>query len=230
MKKLKSQLLILLLIVFFCVPAGVYGQELMLEGKVTTYDSIPVVNAQVKAKGTKMEVYTDKHGNFEIKCTARDKITVSAKGFRRGTVKLTGMEDFLDVDLELKPGERNLELALGPDGHIRDADKQKISTINDRDIDFSMYSNIFDALRGRIAGVHVVGDNVYIRGQTNLSGGDSEALFVVDGVIVSKFVFSSTPTSDIQNIRVLKGSAASIYGSRGGNGVVEVDTKRGKFK
>jgi len=63
-----------------------------------------------------------------------------------------------------------------------------------------------------------------------LDSAGAEALFVVDGIIVSKEVFSAVPTSDIQNIRVLKGSAASIYGSRGGNGVVEVDTKRGKYK
>jgi len=212
------------------MPLCLYGQEEILRGKVTTFDSIPVIKAEVKAKGTGMEVLTDSLGYFSIECLNDDKITISASGFKRENLKLKGGETFVDVNIELREGERYLELAIGPDGHIREADKQKVSSINDREVDFSMYSTIYDALRGRVSGVHIVGDIVYIRSQTTIGSADAEALFVVDGIIVSKFVFSSIPTSDIQNIRVLKGSAASIYGSRGGNGVIEVDTKRGKYK
>jgi len=228
--KLNVKLMLLMLAIGLFLPEGICGQELLLRGRVTTYDSIPLMNVEVTAKSTGAEVVTDSLGKFALECLNDDKLIFNAKSFKRKTVNLKEDETFLDVNLELKEGERYLELALGPDGYIREADKQKVSTINDRKVDFSMYSTIYDALRGRVAGVNIVGDIVYIRGQTTIGSGDAEALFVVDGVIVSKFVFSSIPTSDIQNIRVLKGSAASIYGSRGGNGVIEVDTKRGKFK
>lgn len=230
MMKMKIQLLIFLLIAVIFMPSQLYGQESVASGKVTTYDSIPLLNAEVVAKGTGMEVKTDSLGRFSVNCLDNDKLIVNARGFRRERIKVNAGETGLHINLELKDDPRSMELALGPDGHIREADKQKISTINDKEVDFSMYSNIYDALRGRVAGVNIVGNIVYIRGQTTIGSGDAEALFVVDGIIVSKDVFSTIPTSDIQNIRVLKGSAASIYGSRGGNGVVEVDTKRGKFK
>jgi len=230
MNKMNIKLIFPVLMLVVSMPLCLYGQEEILRGKVTTFDSIPVIKAEVKAKGTGMEVLTDSLGYFSIECLNDDKITISASGFKRENLKLKGGETFVDVNIELREGERYLELAIGPDGHIREADKQKVSSINDREVDFSMYSTIYDALRGRVSGVHIVGDIVYIRSQTTIGSADAEALFVVDGIIVSKFVFSSIPTSDIQNIRVLKGSAASIYGSRGGNGVIEVDTKRGKYK
>ncbi|HCC70747.1 MAG TPA: TonB-dependent receptor [Bacteroidales bacterium] len=228
MKKIKIQAFLLLVIITF-ISADVYGQTVKVHGKVTTYDSIPLVRAVIEAKGTGIEVLTDSLGYFAIECLEEDRIIVSAKGFLKEKIRITGEEDYFNINMKLREGERSLELAIGPDGHIREADKQKVSAINDRSIDFSMYSNIYDALRG-ISGVRIVGDIVYIRGQTTIGSGDAEALFVVDGIIVSKMVFSSIPTSDIKNIRVLKGSSASIYGSRGGNGVVEVDTKRGKFR
>jgi len=230
MRKKNIQLVILFMLAVICMPSGLKGQEYEVSGKVTTYDSIPLIDAEIKAKGTGMEVKTDSLGRFTVNCLEDDKLTVRARGFRRERVKVNMDETDLHINLVLKDDPRSLELALGPDGHIREADKQKVSTINDKEVDFSMYSNIYDALRGRVAGVNIVGNIVYIRGQTTIGSGDAEALFVVDGIIVSKEVFSTIPTSDIQNIRVLKGSAAAIYGSRGGNGVVEVDTKRGKYK
>lgn len=218
------------MVLLISLPAGMMGQEIKLRGKVTTYDSIPLIKAEIKAKGSGMEVLTDSLGQFSIECLDEDKLIITASGFRREKIKVNADDEFLDINMEMKEGQRNLELALGPDGHIREADKEKVSTINDKEVDFSMYSDIYSVLRGQVSGVHIVGDKVFIRGQTTIGSADAEALFVVDGVIVSKFVFSSIPTSDIENIRVLKGSAASIYGSRGGNGVIEVDTKRGKFK
>lgn len=230
MKKMNLRIIILLLFAVICTPSGLNGQEYTVSGKVTTYDSIPLIDAEVKARGTDMEVKTDTLGRFSVKCLGKDKLIVRARGFGRERIKVSSEETDLHINLDLRDDPRSLELALGPDGHIREADKQKVSTINDKEVDFSMYSNIYDALRGRVAGVNIVGNIVYIRGQTTIGSGDAEALFVVDGIIVSKEVFSTIPTSDIQNIRVLKGSAAAIYGSRGGNGVVEVDTKRGKYK
>ena len=230
MNKKNIKLILPVLILLLGMPLCMYGQEEIIRGKVTVFDSIPVIKAEVKAKGTGMEVLTDSLGYFSIECLNDDKITISASGFRKENIKLRGGETFVDVNMELREGERSLELAIGPDGHIREADKQAVFTINDRGVDFSMYSTIYDALRGKVSGVHIVGDIIYVRSMTTFGSADAEALFVVDGIIVSKEVFSTVPTSDIQNIRVLKGSAASIYGSRGGNGVIEVDTKRGKFK
>ncbi|MBA7555170.1 TonB-dependent receptor P3 [subsurface metagenome] len=58
--------------------------------------------------------------------------------------------------------------------------------------------------------------------------GSNAALLVVDGVFVNESSFASIPTTDIASISVLKDAAASIYGVRGANGVVIVETKRGR--
>ncbi len=228
MKKLYFNLFISTLVIFM-VPLNALAQEKTLEGKVTIYDSIPLVDVEVKVKSTGQVSMTDTLGHFTVECMNDDRLIFKARGFRRNRINTVEEDTFLNVNMELGSGSNSLELATKPDGHIRGAWKETVYTINDKKVDFSMYSNIYDVLRGQISGVHIVGDRVIIRGGNTFSGSD-EALFVVDGDIVSKFVFSSVPTSEIKNIKVLKGSEASIYGSRGGNGVVEVETKRGRFK
>ncbi|WP_337042871.1 TonB-dependent receptor plug domain-containing protein [Emticicia sp. 17c] len=92
------------------------------------------------------------------------------------------------------------------------------------------YGNVLDLLRGRVPGVQVMGNAmdpvVIIRGIGSLSG-SSEPTFLLDGMITDKSVILSVPVSDVDKIDILKGANAAIYGSRGGNGVISVLTKRG---
>ena len=229
MNKLSIQLL-LSAIIFFCYLTTLSGQEKTLHGRVTTFDSITLVKAMVTVKSSRQVILTDTLGLFTVQCLDKDKLTVSAKGFARKNIKITYEDKFVQVNLDLKPGERNMDLAIGHDGHIKESDKVLVNTINNQEVDFSMYRNIYNAMMGRVPGVHMVNGQVIVRGMNTISSSGNEALFVLDGVIVSKFIFASIPTSDIKNIVVLKGSAASIYGSRGGNGVIEVYTKRGLHK
>lgn len=93
-------------------------------------------------------------------------------------------------------------------------------------------NNIAMGLEGRVAGVQVMqeanpgaGDKVNIRGNATMAG-RNEPLYVVDGVPVSKFDWHMNP-ADIAAITILKdASATAIYGSRGANGVVLIETKR----
>ena len=111
-------------------------------------------------------------------------------------------------------------------------------------------TNLVNALAGRVAGVNIVnGSNsmggsskVVIRGETSLAG-SNQPLFVVDGIPIDNSVSSSSHgqkidygngaadinPDDIESISVLKGpTAAALYGSRAGNGVVLITTKKGK--
>jgi len=84
----------------------------------------------------------------------------------------------------------------------------------------------------RIAGVSVTGSGpgtqVRIRGTSSLIGGN-EPLYVLDGRVMGQSYSSVSFISreDIESVRVLKGSDASTYGSRGANGVIEIITKKG---
>lgn len=98
-----------------------------------------------------------------------------------------------------------------------------VSDVKTKDNETSMYNNIFDYLRGRVAGVDVRSDNsIVIRG-VNTINGNTDPLFLVNGVEVSDI--SNISPQDVKSITVLKDASASIYGSRGGNGVVLIELK-----
>ncbi|NCQ11724.1 MAG: SusC/RagA family TonB-linked outer membrane protein, partial [Bacteroidetes bacterium] len=91
------------------------------------------------------------------------------------------------------------------------------------------------SLQGKVAGVRVVNaggtpgsaPSIRLRGSTSLTGSQAP-LIIVDGVILEG-TLADVNSDDIATIEVVKGaSAASLYGSRAANGVVQIITKRGK--
>ena len=81
--------------------------------------------------------------------------------------------------------------------------------------------SVLDVIRGRVAGVQVLGSGfnttVQIRGVTSISG-PSEPLFVLDGIPTSKETIFAIPVSDVDYVDILKGPSAAIYGSQGAGG------------
>ena len=90
--------------------------------------------------------------------------------------------------------------------------------------------SVLDILRGRVAGVSVNGSfpaySVTVRGISSLNA-RSEPLFLLDGMPADLQAILTIPVADVEQIDVLKGPEAAIFGSRGGNGVIAVLTKRG---
>lgn len=203
----------------------VTAQDKIIHGAVTTFDSIPLIGATVKVMSTKQTVLTDTLGNFSIGCKTKDKLKVTAHGFYDQKVKLTEEFKFAAVNLKIKPGEKNQEYAIGY-GHVKDRDRlAAVSNLNSDDVDFSIYSNMYDLIRGRFAGVRIVGGEIIIRGVNSINM-SSAALIVVDGVPTSNSILSSLPPSQVKSIDVLKDGSTAIYGSRGANGVVLIETKK----
>ncbi len=102
---------------------------------------------------------------------------------------------------------------------------EKPGTINLRDSAVPVYQDIYDMIRGRVAGVEVSGKSIKIRG-TNSLNISTEPLFVVDGVMVRDIDDIAPET--VKSIEVLKGPDASAYGIRGSNGVIVITRKTGK--
>ena len=75
--------------------------------------------------------------------------------------------------------------------------------------------------------MQVINREVVIRGSGTF-GGNNTALLIVDGREVTNDTFTAIMPSDIASINILKDGGSSVYGVKGGNGVVIVETKRGK--
>jgi len=207
----------------------VSGQEKVVEGRVTTFENIPIINATIEAKSNKEVVLTDTLGMFTISCAPVDKLTVNARGFARRKVKIKENTKYILVDLKLLPGPENRELAVGY-GHVKDEEKlYAISNVNENDLDLSRYSNIYDIMADMFSSsARVTGSGeIVIRGTISSTGSDA-ALLIVDGREVDADTFGNINTQDIASINILKDASASVYGSRGANGVVIVETKRGR--
>ncbi|MCR5070518.1 MAG: TonB-dependent receptor plug domain-containing protein [Bacteroidales bacterium] len=87
------------------------------------------------------------------------------------------------------------------------------------------YANMYEYLEGRIPGVTVVGDKIRIR-ETGPLNSFGEPLLMVDGIEVPDL--NHVNPNEVESVEVLKDASASIYGARGGNGVVLITTKGAK--
>jgi TonB-dependent SusC/RagA subfamily outer membrane receptor len=84
--------------------------------------------------------------------------------------------------------------------------------------------SVLDIIGGRVAGVRVVGSGM--NASVSIRNG-GEPLFVLDGITVDMSAIINMNVHDVASIDILKGGSAAIYGSRGGNGVIAIFTKRG---
>ena len=92
----------------------------------------------------------------------------------------------------------------------------------------SGYTNLLDAMQGRIPGVSIIGNSVTIRGINSIMG-SNEPLLLIDGIPTTMETINSIPVHDVERIEILKGPSAAMYGTRGANGVIAIYTKHGVF-
>lgn len=203
-----------------------FSQDRIIHGQIFTFDSIPVMNAQIKVKSTKQVVQSDTIGRFSVSCNHEDVLIVSAEGFYTQKVKLKDNIKLVLVNIKLKPGEKNREYAIGY-GHVSDRDKlNSVANLNNGDLDFSQYSNMYEVIRGRFPGVQIMNGEIIIRGINSLNS-SSAALIVVDGVPADNSVLGTIPPVQVKSINIIKDGSSAIYGVRGSNGVVLIETKKG---
>lgn len=211
--------------VFSLISIRTFSQERIIQGRVFTFDSIPLVNASVEVKSTKQVVKTDTLGFFSVACNPEDLLKVTARGFSTEKVNLKSNTKLAVINLKLKPGVKNREIAIGY-GHVLDSEKlNAVAVLDNGDVDFSRYSNMYELIRGRFAGVQVINNEIIIRGANSINS-SSAALIVLDGVPVDNSILSTLPPVQVKSINIIKDGSAAIYGARGSNGVVLIETKK----
>jgi TonB-dependent SusC/RagA subfamily outer membrane receptor len=100
----------------------------------------------------------------------------------------------------------------------------QINKLNSDRNKYASYSNVYDMLKGAVPGVQVIGKSIIIQGMSSRTM-TNEPLFVVNGIIVTS-IDDILPV-EVKSVEVLKGGTASIYGSRGANGVILISLKTG---
>lgn len=209
--------------IFLFTSFQVYGQSKTIHGVVTVFDSIPLVDVSIEVKSTKQIVKTDSTGNFWVVSKEKDKLKIKAHGFVSKTVKILPETKYVLVNLSLKSSPESADIAVGY-GHVKNSEKlhAMASLQQQSGNDFSSYTDVYQAITGRFSGVYTQGGQIVIRGFS------APALIILDGIEVSSASLGNIDTNDIGSINVLKDASAALYGSRGGNGVVIIETKRGK--
>ncbi|OAV72644.1 Outer membrane cobalamin receptor protein, SusC/RagA family [Bacteroidales bacterium Barb6] len=211
-----------------------------------------VVGASLLVKGTTNGTITDTDGHFALDGVKNgDVIQISFIGYVSQeivysgqaalTVKLREDSQALDEVVVTALGIKREKKALGY--AMQEVKGEKLTETRD--------ANVANSLAGKVAGVQIrqngtgVGGStkILIRGNNSISG-NNQPLIVVDGVPIDNFSSSTADMwgsslvdkgsgisdispDDIESMSVLKGpAAAALYGSRAGNGVVMITTKK----
>jgi TonB-dependent SusC/RagA subfamily outer membrane receptor len=229
--------------------------RVVVKGNVSDANG-PLVGVNVVEKGKSKGTITDASGNFSLTVSGESAIvTISHVGYNSMEMAVKG-NPFMNVVLQ--PGNGTtlsgvVVTALGITRNKRSLGYD-VGQISGDDMNKVAQTNALNSMAGKVSGVVVsqTGANptssvsVVIRGIRSLNG-DNQPLFVIDGVPLQNSmnnigvnngngndvdygnVISDINPNDIESISVLKGpSAAALYGSRAGNGVVLITTKSGR--
>jgi TonB-linked SusC/RagA family outer membrane protein len=204
-----------------------FAQEKTVSGIVSdSSGTLPGVSVLVK--GTSTGTQTDFDGKYTIKANSEDILRFSYIGYKT-VEKTVGAKTSINISLEQDSNilDEIVVTALGIKrekkslGFAQQSVKGE-NLVQTREVDIN------NSIAGRVAGVQILGapstgfGNALVRLR-----GESDLLYVVDGVKISSA--ADINTDDIQDLSVLKGSAATaLYGPIGKNGVVVITSKRGK--
>ncbi|WP_183564088.1 SusC/RagA family TonB-linked outer membrane protein [Mucilaginibacter sp. SP1R1] len=232
MIKLRQTLILLYLLLFTVV---LHAQTSTVTGTVTDNGGLPLAGVTVGIKGKKAFVTaTGTTGKFTVTTanSSTDVLVFSYIGFQKQEFKLNGQSN-IAVTLQLGNGNLSEVVVVGYGTQKRANLTGAVSTIKADVLSDRPITDASQALSGTASGVWVnqssgqpgsSGATIQIRGVGTL--GNSAPLVIVDGLISS---MSNVNPSDIATITVLKDAAsAAIYGSRAANGVVLIQTKKGK--
>lgn len=211
--------------------------QVSVTGKITdivTDEPIPGVNVVVK--GTTTGTITDAEGNYAL--TVPDNantIVFSSVGYTREEISIA---DRTTIDVGLSPDIQSLEeIVVVGYGTRKVSDLTgSVGTISTERLENKPNANIEQALQGAVPGLNITqngssaegGNNsILIRGRNSITAGNGP-LIVLDGVPYTGNISDINP-NDVSSITVLKdASSTAIYGSRGANGVIIVETKKGE--
>ena len=212
-----------------------------ISGTITDDAGVPLVGATILVQGTSTAVTTDFDGKFSINASMGDMLEASYVGYSNQLISV----DSSTVNFVMSADQLTEVIVTGYSSQSKRTLTDNIASVSANDINGIPTPNAINTLAGKVTGVRVAqtngkiesGYSFRVRGQSSISAG-TRPLIVLDGIplITNNESSNGSPTNplitlnagDIESIDILKdASAASIYGSRGANGVVIITTKSG---
>ncbi|MDB5087649.1 MAG: TonB-dependent Receptor Plug Domain protein [Mucilaginibacter sp.] len=216
-------------------------------GKVISSDDRqPLPGVTIRIKGTQVGTQTNANGEFSLNLRHGNVLTISFIGFRTKEVAVTG-NSMGTITLQASANNLNEVVVVGYTTQRKTSVTGSVQTVTMNsssnadqmvvapDLNAVREPSINNALAGKVAGVQVmsqsvaapgVNNEVRIRGVSG-AGNTQQPVYIIDGTISADK--SDVNPNDIESVTVLQGAAAaSIYGSRAGNGAIVITTKKAK--
>ncbi|SDD73967.1 TonB-linked outer membrane protein, SusC/RagA family [Dyadobacter soli] len=222
------------LLLTLLVMTGAYAQDVTVKGKVNDEQGQGLPGVSILVKGTSAGTVTDIEGNYTVNAPGTATLVFSFIGYITQEIPL-GNKTSLDVKMASDTKALDEVVVVGYGTAKKATLTGSVTAVKGAELQKAPSTNLSNTLGGRLPGVSAVqasgepgydGSAIRIRGTNSL--GNSNALIVVDGVPNRSGGLDRINPADVESISVLKDAAAAIYGSRAGNGVILITTKRGK--
>lgn len=219
---------------FFISLQGI-GIAQTIQGTIISLkDQVPVPGATVRIKGSSVGVSTDTAGRFRLATQLKGfTLEVSSVGFKAYSEFIT-LPLRKPLVLMLSDDENALEEVVVSTGYQsvpRERATGSFATVNNTLINRSISSDVISRLEDVVPGLvfnRKGANSLSIRGQSTLFA-NAQPLIVLDNFPYDGDINLINP-NDVESVTVLKdAAAASIWGSRAGNGVIVITTKKGKL-
>ena len=224
-------------IAFIVVCAGLQAQN--ISGLVTdSDDGEPLSGVNILVEDKNQGAVSDFDGNFTIEnFQSGSTLVFSYLGYKTLKLKISStdlLNDNILISMEKDLSELDEVIVIGYGSQKLSDISGAVSTVNADAIEASSPVRVEDALQGQASGINIISSGspgskptVLIRGITSYAGNDP--LVVIDGVSATIDDLNSLNPNDVKSVNVLKDAAmASIYGVKGGSGVIVITTKSGK--
>ncbi|MFO8000193.1 MAG: TonB-dependent receptor [Marinilabilia sp.] len=210
--------------------------ERSISGTVRDADGGPIPGVSIVIEGTNTGTTTNEDGQFSIEANASDVLVFSFIGMETQEIEIQQDTEELNISLQESESELDEVTVVGFGEQRKVSVTGSVETTAPEDLQIPS-SNISNSFAGRLAGVIAFqrtgepgadASNFYIRGISTFSGA-TNPLIIIDGVEASSADLNALPPEAIESFSVLKdATATSLYGTKGANGVMIVETKSGR--
>ncbi|WP_086946779.1 TonB-dependent receptor [Sphingobacterium sp. JB170] len=200
-----------------------------ITGTITDQNGESITGATIAIQGTSTATSSDVSGNFSIKASPGDILAVSFLGFMPQQITL-GNQKVIDITLQSDESAIEEVVVVGYGTQRKGSITGAITTVKADDLKDIPTSNLSNTLAGRAPGVNVTNTSGMSGASSSvrMRGSFAEPLYVIDGIVRDKAAFDALEANEVDQMSFLKdAAAAAVYGTRAGNGVVVVTTRKG---